>query len=369
MAPEESAPVALARRLLGAALKVRAGESVTVETWNHTLPYAAACVVEARQRGAHPILLVEDEGAFWRTLDSGPHGGRPRGMGSHELSALARTDAYVYFPGPADRARYRTVPAPVRGALDRENAEWIRVARRAHTRAVRCALGDASEQQAAFWGVSATTWRGQLLKGALECDLPVLARDGRRAREMLRRGKTVRVTAANGSDLTLRLKGRVPVVDEGGVGSDDRAAGRMVTVSPPGNVVVAVDETSANGIIISNRPSYLPSGRADGGQWEFRGGRLTNAWFTEGHQAFEAMYATAPKGRDVAGLIAIGLNPMLAPGTPQVEDQEAGTVTVAVGGNKNFGGSNACPFLAWIVIGEATVAVDGRPLLDRGKLL
>jgi leucyl aminopeptidase (aminopeptidase T) len=369
MAPEESAPVALARRLLGPVLNVHAGESVTIETWNHTMPYAAACVVEARRHGAHPLLFLEEESAFWRSLDAGPKSGKVRVSGHHELAALAETDAYIYFPGPADRPRYRSVPPPVRAAIDRDNASWFSVARKAKVRGVRCVLGDASEQQAAFWGVSATTWRGQLLRGALEPDLKLIARDGRRARDMLKRGKTVRLTAANGTDLSFKLRGRTPVVDDGIVGPEDLASGHLLTVSPPGNVIVAVDERSTEGIVIGNRPSYFPFGRSDGGQWEFHNGQLTNAWFTEGHQAFEAALNAAPRGRDVAGLLAVGLNPSLAPSTPQVEDQEAGAVTIAVGGNRAYGGSNSCPFLAWIVVGEATVAVDGRPLLDRGKLL
>ncbi|MHB8351565.1 MAG: M29 family metallopeptidase [Thermoplasmata archaeon] len=368
MAPEESAPTALARRLVGDALAVRAGETVLIESWNHTLTYAAACVVEARRRGAHPMLLLEDEVALWRSADGPVRGlGRP---GAHELAALARTDAYVHFPGPADRARYRSVPGAFRAVLDGEHPAWKAAARRARVRSVRCALGYASEPQAAFWGVSATTWRGQLLKAALEPDLKGICRDGRRARDLLARGRELRVTSANGTDLRLRLKGRVPVVDDGIVGPEDRALGHLGTLVPPGNVIVAPDETSAEGTVIGSRPSFLPWGRADGGQWELHEGHLASAWFTEGRREFEeAVTAAAPRGRNVVSLLAVGLNPSLAAGTPQVEDQELGAVTIAVGGNRAYGGSVSSSFLAWIVVGEATVAIDGRPLLDRGKLL
>ena len=68
--------------------------------------YAAACVVGARRDGAYPLLLLEEEGSFWRSLDAGASG-RVRASGRHELAALARTNAYIYFPGPGDRPRYR----------------------------------------------------------------------------------------------------------------------------------------------------------------------------------------------------------------------------------------------------------------------
>ncbi|HEV2318028.1 MAG TPA: hypothetical protein VGV89_10730 [Thermoplasmata archaeon] len=369
MAPEESAPVSLAHRLLGPVLSVRAGENVTIETWNHTLPYAGACVAEARERGARPLLLLEDEAAFWRGIDAAARTKRPPALGRHELAALAATDAYVYFSGPADRPRWRGVGESTRLALERENLDWHRTARRAGVRGVHCLLGDASDAQAAFWGVSATTWRGQLLRGTLEADLRQIGRDGRRARELLHRGKLLRLTAANGTDVTFRLRGHAPVLDDGVIGPDDRSVGRFLTDSPPGRIVVAVDESSAEGVAIGNRPSFLPWGRADGGQWEFHRGRLVNVWFNDGHSEFEARFSAAPKGHDVASLFAIGLNGALPAATPQAEDQEAGAVTLGVGGSSGFGGSIRCPFLAWLVVGEATVAVDGRPLVDRGKLL
>ncbi|HEV2449238.1 MAG TPA: hypothetical protein VGU43_02375 [Thermoplasmata archaeon] len=369
MGGEESAPAALAQRLLGTALRVRAGENVVVETWNHTLPYALACVLEARRRGAHPILHFEDEGLYWRSIDSAPSVARWATPGGHEWAALDRTHAYVFFPGPADRPRLRALPPGTRVGLTGFQDEWYRRARRARLRAVRSALGYASEAQAEHWGVSASTWRGQLLRGALDPEPEAVVRLGKLAARKLAKGRVLRITAPNGTDCSVKLRGRAPVVDDGVVGPEDLRTGQNMAVSPPGSVVVAIDERSADGLLIANRPSFLPTGRAEGGQWEFRQGRLVNSWFTEGQAAFDEAYQAAPKGKDQAGLFSIGINPALPPATPQVEDQEEGAVTLAIGGNRAFGGSNRCPFLSWIVVGEATVAIDGMPLADRGKLL
>ncbi len=92
-------------------------------------------------------------------------------------------------------------------------------------------------------------------------------------------------------------------------------------------------------------------------------------WYTSGTDAFEREFANAPRGREVLGLFAVGLNEALPVGVPQAEDASAGTITLAIGGNSAYGGSNACRFLSWITIGEATVAVDGTPLVDRGELV
>lgn len=369
MATDEATPPAVARALLGSALGVRRGEHVVVVSWNHTLPWATACVTEARRVGARPLLLLEDESAFWHSVDSVSPARRWAGVFRPVRAALERADALIYFPGPADRPRLHALPshllAPFLGADD----EWLSIARSARLRAVRCLLGYASDAQADHWEVPGAMWRSQLIRGITDVDYGTLRKDGLRAARLLLKGRQLRLSAANGTDLTLRLRGRMPWVDDGSVDADDRRRGRVMSAAPAGSIVVAVDETSAEGMAVANRPSFLSPGRVEGGQWELQGGKLRNYWYTEGGEAFETDFARAPRGRETVALFALGLNSALPPGVPQAEDEEAGTVTLAVGGNTLYGGRNRCRFLSWITIGEATVAVDGAPLCDRGKVL
>jgi leucyl aminopeptidase (aminopeptidase T) len=369
MATDGAATTALARSLIGGALHVRAGENVVIETWNHTLEYARACVVEARRVGARPILWLEDEPAYWRSIEEAPSVKGWAKPGEHEWAALTHSHAYVFFPGPADRPRLVQLPPKRTEELLAYNGEWYRRAKKARLRGVRSVLGYASDAQAERWGVSGIVWRDQLIRAATEVDLEAIHADAKRAAQKLRTGSTIRITAPNGTDVSLKLRHRAPWVDDGSVTSEDLAIGANMTVSPPGTVLVAVDEKSAEGIAIANRPSYLRAGRVEGGQWEAKAGKVSNIWYTEGQAEFDAAFQAAPKGKDIVSIFSIGLNPSLDPGVPQVEDQEAGAVTLGIGGNTAYGGTNKCPFLSWIVLGEATVAVDGKPLCDRGKLL
>ena len=369
MAAEEPGAAELAEALVGRAIGLRRGENLVVETWSHCLPYAAACVVEARRRGARPVLLVEDEAAYWRSVESIPQPARWAKVGQHEWSLLHQADGYVFFPGPADGPRFRGLPDATRSALVGYNAEWYRRAEKSRLRGVRSLLGYATDARAAAWGANGAAWRRQLAEATVRTDLRAVAADARRASRMLAGAGEVRVTSSNGTDLKLHLARRPPVADDGTVSAEDLRRGQNMTVSPPGAVAVAIDERSAQGVAIASRPSYLPTGRAEGGQWEFDHGRLTNHWYTDGAAAFDEPFGRAGKGRDQAGFLSLGVNPALGPGVPMVEDQEAGAVTIGVGGNSGYGGTNRSPFASWIVVGEATVAVDGRPLCDRGKIL
>jgi len=369
MAPEEASPPAVARALVGSALAVKRGEHVVIVTWNHTLPWAASCVAEARRVGARPVLILEDEGAFWKSLDLAPSARTWSGLSAPVRAALRHADALVYFPGPADRPRLHALPnhlqSPFLGAED----EWLRQARANRLRGVRCLLGYASDAQAEHWGVPGAMWRSQLIRGITEVDYGTMQKSAVRATRLLVRGRELRVTAPNGTDVRVRLRGRTPWVDDGAIDAEDVRRGRNLSAAPGGSVVVAVDGRSAEGTAVANRPSFLSLGRVDGGQWEIEGGRLRNYWYTEGGESFEGEFAAAPRGRETLALFALGLNPALAPSVPQAEDQEAGTVTLAIGGNTLYGGRNRCRFLSWITLGEATVAVDGVPLADRGAIL
>ncbi len=369
MPGEGTSPPAVARAIVGSALALKRGEHVAVVSWSHSLPWAAACVTEARRIGARPFLLLEDEAAFWESVEVAPSARAWAGLSAPVRAALARSDALVYFPGPADRPRFRALPPRLLEPLLGGHDEWLRRPRASGARAVRALLGYASDAQAEHWGVPGAMWRSQLIRATTAVDYGKLRAAGARAAKLLARGRELRVMAANGTDLTLRLRGRTPWIDDGQVDREDLRRGRHVTTSPAGVVVVAVDERASAGTVVANRPSYLSGGRVDGGQWEIEGGRLRNYWYTEGGTAFETEFVAAPRGREIVSLFALGLNPALPPGVPQAEDLEEGTVTIAVGGNSLYGGRNRCRYLSWLTVGEATVAVDGQPLSDRGKLL
>lgn len=367
MATNGSGAEALARVLLGSALGVKRGENVIIETWTHTLPYATACVTEARRRGAIPLLFYEDEATYWRTWEAASKRDLGR-VGSHEWSALSKAQAYVFFPGPADMARARSNPKDFRQAIA-YNQEWYRRAKAARLRGVRSMLGYASGETAARYRVDGATWREQLVRGSVQADMPAIKRDVARLSAKLLKGKELRVMAPNGTDLTLQLRGRKPIGDDGVVDAADVKAGNNVAAAPPGYVAVAIDEKSAHGLVVANRPSFPRSGRIEGGQWEFDHGQMVSSSFTDGGEIFERMTEEATPGWNRGAFFSLGVNPALDPGVPQVEDQEAGAVAIGIGGNAGYGGTNSNPFLAWLIVGEATVALDGKPLVDRGKLL
>ena len=355
----------MAEVVLRDSLGVRPGENVTIESWSESIPWARSFVSEARRIGAHPMALYEDEAEYWRSL-SRPGPSTLGSVGSHEWAALDRTNAYVFFYGPSDWPRYDALSPATLDRVQGYNPEWYRRAEGARLRGARMWLGRTSPAAAARFGVDLDAWRDELVRAAVVSP-KILRASGRRIGRRLARGKTVLIAHPNGTQLELRLKGYPVLLDDGMVDPTDVKAGNNVTSIPGGVVGVALDERYAHGTFVGNRSVNLPDGPALGGQWTFRDHRLASYSYGEGVARFEKPFRKAPAGRDIASYLSIGLNPAISI-SPQMEDQEAGAVTLRVGGNRFAGGTNDCPFGSWLVLRGADVSVDGRPIVAGGSL-
>jgi leucyl aminopeptidase (aminopeptidase T) len=349
-----------ARFVLDRTLQVRPGENVVIEGWSHSLPWAVALAREARRKKAFPLVLYEDEDAYWDSVVAKEDkilGAAP----SHEWAALAKTDVYIHMWGAGDRLRLNALPGKRADTLLGFNPAWYTAAGKAGVRGARLEVGRPYPNLAKVYEVDESKWMNQLVEATM-VDPDRLAAVGKPLVKALERGRRLRIRADNGTDLTLGLKRRSVRLSTGRVSKDDikRPFG-MLTGLPAGSIRVALDESVADGTIVANRTSYYDTGKATGGVLEFAKGKLVDHHFDTGAKFFDDGYKAGGKGRDQPGLLGIGLNPKLHD-TPQVEDIEAGAILVSVGGNRFNDGKNKSPFFGFVVNAGARVEIDGRPL-------
>ncbi len=360
-APSQETLSNFARSILTRNLRVRPGERVTIEAWPHTLPWAVALAREARRLGALPLVFYEDEDSYWDTVARG--GARILGtVGDHEWATLSKTNVYIHMWGPGDRVRLASLPAAQSGKLTAFNEEWYDRARKAGVRGARLEIGRPYPTLAKAYGVDPQTWLDQVVAASMvsPADLERRARPVSRA---LARGRTLRITHPNGTDLTLGLARREPTEQVGRPRIGDRKRPlTFLTSIPSGAVRVALDESVASGTIVGNRTCYYEDGVATEPTFEFRDGRLVGARFGSGGERFDGPFRTGGAGRDRPGWFSIGLNPKLRD-TPQLEDVEDEAVTVSVGGNRYLGGKNRSSFFGWAVLAGAKVEVDGHSIV------
>lgn len=359
---------ALAEAVLAKTLRVRAGESVTIEAWTHTLALAAEFERAAVRRGARPIILYHDDASFWQLVDEG-HAATLGAIGDHELAAVGKTDAYVFLEGPEDRSRFHGLPGKTREELFAWEWKWWRGAERAGLRCAWVLLGRAVPGSARFFRVDLRRWRDELYRASL-VDPAEMRAPGLRLQRAFQRGRQIRVTHPNGTDLSLRLRHRRVTLHDGVLDARDLSQGPFMEEVPSGYVPAPLDERSAEGVIVGNVPGHTMSGGSPltGGRWTFRNGRLVDFSHATGQAEARAEYdAAPPEGRDRVGVLSVGLNPEIEM-APYVADQKRGRIMLLVGGNRYHGGTNASPFHMFLLQDGATVTVDGRAVVRDGHL-
>lgn len=362
MAPRSSSGRATqaARSLLTRNLKVKPGERVIIEGWSHSLPWAVALAREARRLRALPMILYEDEDSYWDSIEAGEDeilGAAP----AHEWAALGKTDVYIHMWGVGDKPRMAALPAARAQRLIAFNPSWYKTANKAGLRGTRWDIGRPFPTLTKVYGVNQTHWIDQLLAATL-VDPGRLKELGTPIARALETGRRVRIYDDHGTDLSLGLARRKVQIEDG---RNDKAIKNrgfsVLNLLPAGVLRVALDESVADGTIVANRPMYNDVGMSTGGVFRFRKGRLVYHHYDRGAAFFDKPYRTGGKGRDQPGYLAIGLNPKLH-NCPQLEDREAGAITVGVGNNRFFGfdGNNKSRFSGIVVNVGATLEVDGK---------
>lgn len=354
---------AYAKNIIRKSLQIKPKENVIVETWNHGFDAAKECVYQLRALGARPMFLFEDEETYWRSAETLP----PPKLGQvskSEWEALAAADAYIFFPGPADIARYRANMGKM-GPATAYNSDWYRRGRKAGVRGARVLLGYLSQERAQAYGFDYGAWRSMLVEAG-STDFGAISRKGHRLAAALSKEGEVHVTAPNGTDLRFDLKARAAKCDDGVVDKDDLKAGDFMTGVPGGQSYVAPDEGSAEGVVVADLPTPYLGTLSRGVRLEFRDGKAT--WSAEsGSEAIRANYDRATGAKDRLGALGIGLNAAVKYGFLQ-DDLAAGSVEIGLGDNEEYGGRNRSNFSFAARLSRATVTVGRKTLVQDGRL-
>ncbi len=358
----------VARSIVTKYLKVRPGENAIIESWEHTMPLARAMLDEVRRIGGHTLFVYEDEDARWRAIDRKQ--AKLLGQSSApEWAALGATDVYVNFWGPGDGPRMgRDIEDALDPAFD-WIGHWYEVARKAGLRGGRMTLGFVTEGRAKEWGLDRAQWEERVLRACL-ADPEDLAKSGARLAKALSRGRKVRITHSNGTDLEVGLARLAPRLTDGrprAYRKGDPTSGMLQQI-PSGTLDVALDSKTAEGSFYANRRTNIWWNVHAGGALEFVDGKLASYTLEEGEEMFGRRYKAGTAGKDRTSLLKLGLNPAVRD-TPNLETVEGGSVSLQIGGNRGLGGSNGSSFFSWFSLAGPEISIDGTPVVRAGRIL
>lgn len=130
---------------------------------------------------------------------------------------------------------------------------------------------------------------------------------------------------------------------------------------PAGEVFTAPVETSANGHIYFDLPCMYHYGKQVEGVWfRFKNGKVVEYKINKGKKNFEDVIKNASGAKTTIAELGIGTNPHAKPtgGMIIVDEKLLGTIHIAIGQNKLYGGVN-----------EATIHWDFFKTMGRGSRL
>ena len=354
----------LAKNVLSTTLGIQTGDDIIVETWDHGLPIASTFVHQARGLGAHPMLLFEHEETFWKSTAMLAED-RLGKVGEHEWAAIEKSKGYVFIPGPANFLKIWKNFAKFR-ASTAYNEEWYERAKRYRLKGARIALAYATRERAKAYKLPLAAWQKMLL-AASSIDYSTLKAKAEKVTPFLRSGE-VKITASNGTDLTLQLAGREPYSEDCIVDANDLDHGRNLANIPGGSLSTCPDETKCEGTVIFDRPTAYMGKWVGGVKFNFKDGTLTNYQARLNAGLFKSSFEKATGEKNKIALVGVGLNPKIKTGFLQ-DSLVEGTVTVAIGGNDDVGGNNKTDYYYAGILTRATLSVDENVIVKNGKLV
>ena len=302
--------------VIGRCLGVEPGEDVLVIVDDATHGIGEALRAEAAAAGADAVLALMDE----RATD----GTEPA------RSVAAALNACDVFIAPTSRSL-------------------------SHTKA-RKRASDAGIRGATMPGVTE-----DMLARVMAVDFDLMAARSRAVATLLSDGTTARVTCPRGSDLTLNLAGRRGISDDGDLttrgafGNLPCGEGFIAPVTGEGTFIA----TSLAPLGVSDHPVTLT----------LTDGQLTTAENGLGPEYIEMLRAYGEPGTNLAEL-GVGTNDRATLTGNVLEDEKIlGTIHVAFGASAGIGGTVSVPIHLDVVVLDASLEIDGQPVLDAGRFV
>jgi leucyl aminopeptidase (aminopeptidase T) len=209
-------------------------------------------------------------------------------------------------------------------------------------------------------GATMPTVTEDMLARLMAVDFDALSARCRATAELLSAGAEAHVTCPLGTDVRLDLRGREGIPDDGDLTARS-AFGNLPCgegfISPAGGEGTVVASSLASIGLTQGEPARLT----------IRDGRLVAAAGPEGELLLERLSQHGEKGTNVAEL-GIGTNDRATLTGNVLEDEKIlGTVHVAFGASAGIGGTVSVPIHLDVVILDASISIDGTPVLDEGR--
>ena len=360
---------AVARNLVQAGM-VKTGDKVLITGSVRDEALLENIAIETMKVGGQPLISLESEKLLRRSYDEVPatYDSLPPTLG---LALVNTFDVQISLDVGEAEGVLAGVPQARQAARAKANEPVSQAFFQRNVRLVN--LGNGQYPTATLsrrLGVPQPELASMFWKGA-GVSPQTLRTSGEAVRTTFAGGRQVTLTHSNGTNLTFSVDAARGFVSDGTLTPEKVKQGGAAanTWLPAGELILPATVGSAEGKVVIDKMLWEGQ-EVRGLTLTYSKGRLTTMTAASNIEGLKARYEAAGGGKDQFGYIDIGLNPetKLPVGTGQIIWTAPGAVTVGLGDNRGFGGTNASDFGLATQLAGATVKVDGKTVVESGAL-
>lgn len=353
----------IARSVVKDCLCISEDDTVLINTWQHMIDLGNQLALECRKIGAHTVMTLDTDTVFYGSMLLEPIESLKK-PNKALLSVWDGITAYIFVAGPEDPTKMRGVPSERWAAMSQGEKPFMDKTIAKKKRSIYIMLGSATPQRAKTYGLNFKRWQKSMME-ATAIRYSALTRLGKKIKAKLEKAKEVQILS-RGAKLNFQLEGRPVYIYDGVIDEEDMKIGSYDAMLPAGAVSVAPIEASANGTVQFDLPIPQVGLNVQGLKWSFKNGKLTSFEGAKNVKPIKDWYEKAHGDKDKIGSLTLGINPQAKYGFLNNSIVQ-GAVSIAIGDNRSIGGKNNSDYMSEGTLGKATVKLDKKTFIRRGK--
>ena len=331
---------ALAQKLVNQCAAVKEGEVVLITGGVKDIELLEDIAVNVSKVGAYPMISVGSDRLTRKMFTEVPEKYDSR-LPLLDLKLLDFTNVVISVSYGEDPGLLADISPERLAAINQAGAPVNDLAVKRNIRQV--SLGNGlypTEALAKQFGMTKIEL-SEIFWNGVNTDYSNLEAKGKALKELLKAGKEVQITNANGTDLKVRIENRPVFVSDGKISAEDLTGGLagMQVYLPAGEVFVTPVPGTAEGIVVVDQDFYQGK-LIEGIKLTFKAGKLISMTAKSGLEPLKAMYDAAGPGKEEFSFIDIGINPdvKVKPGSMLLSWIPSGMMTIGIGNNIWAGG-------------------------------
>ncbi|MFP4497613.1 MAG: aminopeptidase [Vulcanimicrobiota bacterium] len=359
----------LAKKIVVDCLRVKSGENFWISCSDPAyFDLAEKTAIAAIEEGAYPFITMSSEEIGLKKMENPPE--YFKASPEFALNNIETADVQLQLAFPKDPAYPSKIPPEklkasswqtlkIHEALMERNKEISRL---------RCSsLIYPTREAADYYGIPFDEYE-DLIWRSLDIDYNDLSGKAKTVASILRDGEKIHITTDDGTDLKFSIGNRQVFIDDGIMDEEDIQTRTYLQNLPTGEVYVAPLEDSVEGTAVFQYNIFMGEPLVNL-RAEFKKGTITDFTADRGEEHYRAVMENCTGGRYTIAELGIGLNPEIKEvvGNLAMDEKIIGTIHLATGENRMFGGTNKSSIHWDLVMKSPTVAVDGKVIMEKGR--